>query len=104
MAWTILKALKRRFTEGAVAKLGAAILSGKLRELKKEFDYSTYGGAPILGIRGLVIKMHGSSTALAVRNSVIKAALVASADLTGQIRQAMETADVEEEGSETDEA
>jgi len=103
MAWTILKAVKRRFTEGAIAKLGAAMLSGKLRELKKEFDYSTYGGAPILGVRGLVIKMHGSSTALAVRNSVIKAALVASADLTGQIRQAMEAAGAEEEGSENDE-
>lgn len=103
MAWTILKAVKRRFTEGAIAKLGAAMLSGKLRDLKKEFDYSTYGGAPILGIRGLVIKMHGSSTALAVRNSVIKAALVASADLTGQIRQAMEVAGAGEEGSENDE-
>ncbi|MDD2294454.1 MAG: phosphate acyltransferase PlsX [Eubacteriales bacterium] len=103
LAWTILKTIKRRFTEDVMAKLGAAILSGKLRDLKKEFDYSTYGGAPILGIRGLVFKMHGSSTADAVRNSVIKAALVASGDLTGQIRQAMEAYANGEEGTDPDE-
>lgn len=92
LAWTILKAIKKRFTEDVMAKLGAAILSGKIRDLKKEFDYSTYGGAPILGIRGLVFKMHGSSSADAVRNSVIKAADVAARDLIGQIQLAMEQA------------
>ncbi|HCU08136.1 MAG TPA: phosphate--acyl-ACP acyltransferase, partial [Clostridiales bacterium] len=103
MAWTILKAIKKRFTEDMMAKLGAAILSGKIRDLKKEFDYSTYGGAPILGIRGLVFKMHGSSTADAVKNSVIKAALVASGDLIGQIQQAMEAYAGGEEGIGPDE-
>jgi hypothetical protein len=47
--------------------------------------------------------MHGSSTADAVRNSVIKAALVASGDLTGQIRQAMEAYANGEEGTDPDE-
>ena len=89
MAWTILKTIKKRFTQDIVAKLGAAILSGKIKELKKEFDYSTYGAAPILGIRGLVFKMHGSSSATAVENSIVKAAVVASGDLPGQIRRAM---------------
>ena len=100
LAWTILKAIKKRFTEDVMAKLGAAILSGKIRDLKKEFDYSTYGGAPILGIRGLVFKMHGSSSADAVRNSVIKAADVAARDLIGQIQLAMEQAGAIETGPE----
>lgn len=89
MAWTILKAIKNKFTQDVMAKLGAAILANKIKDLKKEFDYSTYGGAPILGIKGLVFKMHGSSSADAVRNSILKAALVAEGDVVGQIESAM---------------
>ena len=48
------------------------MLSGQLKELKKAFDYSEYGGAPILGVRGPVIKIHGSSGANAVKNAIIK--------------------------------
>ncbi len=99
MAWTILRTIKKRFTQDVVSRLGAAILSGKIRDLKKEFDYSTYGGAPILGIRGMVFKMHGSSSAEAVKNSVVKAAIVAARDVTGQIQKAMEAFGQTEPGS-----
>ncbi|MFA7501629.1 MAG: phosphate acyltransferase PlsX [Anaerovoracaceae bacterium] len=92
LAWSLLKNIRKRFTEGLTAKLGAAMLSGKLRELKKEFDYSTYGGAPILGVDGLVIKMHGSSNAISVENAIIQANVVAAADLPARIRCAMEVA------------
>jgi len=44
-----------------------------LKELKKEFDYSEYGGAPILGLKGPVVKMHGSSSANGVKNTILKA-------------------------------
>ena len=54
------------------AKLGAALLIDKLRGFKKEFDYSEYGGAPILGVKGPVVKMHGSSNANAVKNTILK--------------------------------
>ena len=73
LAWNILKLLKRKFTGGAVVKMGAALLSGKMRELKNEFDYSEYGGAPILGVKGPIIKMHGSSSANGVKNTILKA-------------------------------
>lgn len=72
MAWNILQVLKRKFTEGAKAKLGAALLIDKIKGLKQEFDYSEYGGAPILGVRGPIVKMHGSSNANAVKNTIIK--------------------------------
>lgn len=58
LAWNILQVIKRKFTEGIKAKMGAALLIDKLSGLKKEFDYSEYGGAPILGIKGPVVKMH----------------------------------------------
>ncbi|HML39028.1 MAG TPA: phosphate acyltransferase PlsX [Bacillota bacterium] len=72
LAWNILKLLKQKFTSGAVSKMGALLLSGKLKELKSEFDYSEYGGAPILGVKGAVVKMHGSSGANAVKNTILK--------------------------------
>ncbi|MBQ1228403.1 MAG: phosphate--acyl-ACP acyltransferase, partial [Firmicutes bacterium] len=73
LAWNILQTIKKKFTDGLKAKFGAALLIDKLGELKKEFDYSEYGGAPILGVKGPVVKMHGSSKAQAVKNTIIKA-------------------------------
>lgn len=72
LAWNILKLIKSKFTDGAKAKLGAALLLDKMKELKKEFDYSEYGGAPILGVKGPIVKMHGSSSANAVKNTILK--------------------------------
>lgn len=70
---TILREIKRKFTAGGVAKLGAALLKGKLYELKQDFDYTEYGGAPILGVRGAILKMHGSSDFYAVKQTILKA-------------------------------
>ena len=53
--------------------MGALLRSGKMRELKSEFDYAEYGGAPILGVKGSIVKMHGSSNANAVKNTILKA-------------------------------
>ncbi len=72
LAWSILKLLKVKFTSGIVSKMGALLLSGKFKEIKEEFDYSEYGGAPILGVKGAMVKMHGSSGAKAVKNTILK--------------------------------
>ena len=56
LAWNILQLIKKKFTDGLKAKFGAALLIDKLGELKKEFDYSEYGGAPILGVKGPIVK------------------------------------------------
>lgn len=72
LAWTIFKLIKQKFTAGAIPKVGALLLSGKLKELRSEFDYSEYGGAPILGVKGAIVKMHGSSSANAVKNTILK--------------------------------
>lgn len=72
LAWNILKLIKNKFTDGMLSKVGSLLLAGKLKELKAEFDYSEYGGAPILGVKGAVVKMHGSSNANAVKNTILK--------------------------------
>jgi glycerol-3-phosphate acyltransferase PlsX len=72
LAWNILKLIKNKFTEGVASKMGALLLSGKLKEMKAQFDYSEYGGAPILGVKGALVKMHGSSNSNAVKNTILK--------------------------------
>ena len=61
----------------------------ELKSLKKEFDYEEYGGAPILGVDGPVLKIHGSSTANAVRNAIIKSVSYSKENVVEIIRQSM---------------
>ncbi len=72
MAMAFMHILKDKLSSGVQAKLGAALLMSKLKDFKKMFDYSEYGGAPFLGVKGAVLKMHGSSNANAVKNTIVK--------------------------------
>ena len=49
------------------------LLKDQLMEIKKEFNYAEYGGAPLLSVKGAMLKMHGSSDALAVKQTIMKA-------------------------------
>ena len=53
-----------------VSMVGAALAKPKLKGAVKSFDASNYGGAPLLGINGLVAKVHGNSKASEVKNAV----------------------------------
>lgn len=89
LAINIVNLLKKKFTENARAKMGAVLLSKKLRSLKEEFDYTEYGGAPILGVKGPVVKMHGSSNANAVKNGILKAIPFAEENVVGIISESV---------------
>lgn len=89
LAINIVNLLKKKFTENARAKMGAVLLSKKLRSLKEEFDYTEYGGAPILGVKGPVVKMHGSSNANAVKNSILKAIPFTEENVVGIISESV---------------
>ena len=65
------------------------MLKPQLKSLKKEFDYEEYGGAPILGVDGPVLKIHGSSTANAVRNAITKSVPYSKENVVEIIRQSM---------------
>jgi len=68
-----LRELKKRFFADTKSKLGALLLKRQLMGIKTEMNYSEYGGAPILGVKGALLKMHGSSDALAVKQTIMKA-------------------------------
>ncbi len=73
MGLMVLREMKRRFLSDTKSKLGAMLLKKQLMGIKKEFNYAEYGGAPILGVKGALLKMHGSSDALAVKQTILKA-------------------------------
>lgn len=68
-----MRTLKNVFYENLFTKLTALMLKNKIGGLKKQFDASEHGGAPLLGIAKPVIKAHGSSDARAVMNAVRQA-------------------------------
>lgn len=70
LAYTIFSTLKDEFTKNFFTKLGAFILKSRLKNFKKRLDYSEYGGAPLLGVKGAVIKAHGSSDSKAIMNAI----------------------------------
>ena len=67
------KKLKEMFLKNLLTKFSAGLLKSSLKDFKRSFDPSEYGGAPFLGLRKTVIKMHGSSDAKAVKNAVRQA-------------------------------
>jgi glycerol-3-phosphate acyltransferase PlsX len=76
VAMTLFKLLKNEFTKSLKTKLGAVLLMDSLKNIKKSFDYTEVGGAPFLGINGIMIKAHGSSDAKAVKNAIRQAKIL----------------------------
>ena len=62
--------LKREIKRNPLAMLGALLMKGSLKTLKKNVDYSEYGGAPLLGVNGIVMKCHGRSSPKAIKNAI----------------------------------
>ena len=66
----VLAMLKRELTATAATKAGAVLAKPAFRNIKKRLDYSEYGGAPLLGVRHIVVIGHGRSNARAIRNAI----------------------------------
>lgn len=63
--------VKEVLSSGVKEKLGAALVAGKLRQLKGSLSPETFGGSPLLGVRGACVIGHGSSSAEAVKNGTL---------------------------------
>jgi len=72
---------------GLMAKLGAALLLPRLRGLRKRYDYETYGGAPLLGLRGNCIVSHGRVSRNGIKHAIRAAIEETRADVVGKIGQ-----------------
>lgn len=70
VAEALQKFLKRHILSNPLGLLGGLLLKPSFNRLKKELDYAEYGGAPLLGVAGVVIIGHGRSNAKAVKNAI----------------------------------
>lgn len=70
MATSLLSTLKEELNKSFKSKVGALMLKSQFKSFKKRLDYREFGGAPLLGLKKPVVKAHGSSDALAIKNAI----------------------------------
>jgi glycerol-3-phosphate acyltransferase PlsX len=89
-AQTILGMLKEQLGANFRHKAGAALIMPGLKKIKRQMDYAEYGGAPLLGVKGISIICHGSSKAYAIQNAVNLAISCLEQDFAGKIERTVE--------------
>jgi glycerol-3-phosphate acyltransferase PlsX len=77
----VTKMLKQSITASFLRRAGAFLSAGAFVDLKRKMDYAEYGGAPLIGVKGVCIICHGRSNANAIRNAIRVAADFARNDL-----------------------
>lgn len=87
-AKAVSKWLKTEIQGNPLRLAGAMLAQGAFRALRAKGNYETYGGSPLLGVNGVVIIAHGSSSALAIRNAI----RVATETVDHQVNQKIEKA------------
>src|ERR1700752_3590620 len=94
LAVSIFDALKKSMKGSLLSQVGAKLSQGAFKGLKKKIDYTEYGGAPLLGVRGVCVIGHGRSNANAVKNAIRVAAGLARSRMNEKIEQGLSVAGV----------
>ncbi len=87
VAGALIGKIKEGLMSSLRMKIGALLIKPGLKKTLKSFDSSQYGGAPMLGLNGLVVKTHGSSKAGDIKNSIIQCIEFTKQDISGKIRE-----------------
>ena len=87
LAELVVQLLREELSGSWRGKLGYLIARPAFRRLRPRMDYSEYGAATLLGVKGSCFIGHGRSNAKAVRTSIVKAAELSAADLHQKIRE-----------------
>ena len=90
-AKAVSKWLKTEIKETPLRMAGAVLAQGAFKALKAKSSYETYGGSPLLGVNGVVIIAHGSSSGLAVRNAIRVAVETVAHKINPRIEEALAT-------------
>ena len=77
---TFMKMIKTGLMRDTRSKVGALLVKPAIKETLKTFDASEYGGAPLLGLKGLVVKTHGSARAVEIRHAIFPVCPVQAAE------------------------
>ena len=84
---TLIKKVKGGMMVNLRSKIGALLVKPALKQTLKAFDLEQYGGAPLLGLKGLVVKTHGSSKAVEIKNTILQCVTFKEQDINGKIRK-----------------
>jgi glycerol-3-phosphate acyltransferase PlsX len=87
----LLSKIKATLTAGTATKLAALALKGSFAELKQELDPDQYGAAPLLGVKGLCLVAHGSSSPEAIASGILVGAKAVRNELTEKITAAIQS-------------
>ncbi len=82
---TLLEALREEITATTTGKLGGLLIRPAARRLRHRLDPDTYGGAYLLGLRGLAVIAHGNSSRTAIANAIRLAARGVDHDVVGRL-------------------
>ncbi len=88
----ILKEIKGAFLSSVSSKLGAVLVKKSMKKTLKKFDASNKGGAPLLGLKGLVVKIHGNSKESEVISAIAQCVSFVENDVNGKIIRGFEDA------------
>ena len=86
---TLIHMVKQGMMATLRSKIGALLVKPALKTTLKAFDASQYGGAPLLGLKGLVVKTHGSSKRTEVRNSIIQCVTFKEQEINEKIKESL---------------
>ncbi len=81
--------VKEAMTATPISTLGAALVKPQLKKTLKTFDATEYGGAPLLGLNGLVVKIHGNATYKEVKNALFQVETFRQQDINGKIKEVL---------------
>jgi glycerol-3-phosphate acyltransferase PlsX len=86
---TLVSVIKKGLMSTTRSKVGAALALPALKNTLKAFDATEYGGAPLLGLNGLVVKTHGSAKSTEITNAIYQCVAFKEQDINGMIRSSL---------------
>jgi len=89
----LMSAIKESLMSNVRTKIGALLIKPALKKTLKRFDSSEYGGAPLLGLKGLVVKTHGSSKAGEIKNTLLQCITFKEQNINDKIIQIISDTD-----------
>ena len=87
VAKSLMQVIKKGLMSSLGSKIGALLIKKPLKAALKDYDLEKYGGAPMLGLNGLVVKTHGSAKAVEVKNSILQCVIFKEMNVSEKIRE-----------------
>jgi len=85
----VMAGIKQELNSSIITKIGGMLIKSSLRNFKKKFDYKEIGGAPLLGVKAPVIKAHGSSNDIAIKNAIRQAKVIYEGNINNLIEESI---------------